>query len=67
MQWEVSLHERLCSLSDLPKAHPISEPESRAFGRDGRKTNFGDCLIFYRIDDEQRAIYILVFMHGARR
>lgn len=67
LQWERSLRERILSLGELPKAHPISEPESRAFGRDIRKTNFGDYLIFYRVDDEQQMVYILAFMHGARR
>lgn len=67
LQWEQSLRERLVSLGELPKAHPISEPESRAFGREIRKSNFGDYLIFYRVDDVQQAVYILALMHGAQR
>lgn len=67
LEWEQSLRERILSLGELPEAHPISEPESRAFGRDIRKTNFGDYLIFYRVDEEQQAVYILTFMHRAQR
>lgn len=67
LQWEESLRERILSLGDLPNAHPISEPESRAFGRDIRKINFGDYLIFYRVGDVEQTIYVLAFMHGARR
>lgn len=67
LQWEQSLRQHILSLADLPKAHPISEPESRAFGSDIRKTNFGDYLIFYRVDEQQATVYILAFMHGARR
>lgn len=67
LQWEQSLRERILSLGDLPNAHPISEPESRAFGRDIRKTNFGDYLIFYRVDDAEQVVYVLAFMHGGQR
>jgi len=67
LQWEQSLRERIVSLGELPKAHPISEPESRAFGREIRKSNFGDYLIFYRVEDKQQAVYILALIHGAQR
>lgn len=67
LQWEQSLRQRILSLGDLPNAHPISDAESRAFGRDIRKANFGDHLIFYRVDEVQKTVYILTFLHGARR
>ncbi|MFK7789829.1 MAG: type II toxin-antitoxin system RelE/ParE family toxin [Phycisphaeraceae bacterium] len=67
IDWEQALREHILSLGDLPKACPISEPESRAFGRDIRKTNFGDYLLFYRVDDEHQSVYLLTFMHGAQR
>lgn len=67
LHWEQQLRACIKFFGELPQAHPIAEPESRAFGRDIRKVNFGDYLIFYRVDEADKAIYILAFMHGARR
>ena len=67
LRWEQDLRKRIMDLDELPRAHPISEPESRALGCEVRKMNFGDYLVFYRVDDSEQAVYILAFMHGSRR
>ena len=67
LRWEQELHQRIMGLCELPLAHPTSPPESRAFDREVRKMNFGNYLIFYRVDEANKAVHILAFMHGARR
>jgi len=67
LQWEQALRERIMALGEFPSAHPISESASRAFAREVRKMNFGDYLVFYRVEAESKTVYILAFMHGARR
>ena len=65
--WYDRLLLLLDSLDDLPKRFPVDERVSEETGTLSRKLNFGEYLIFYTVDDENRTVHVVDFMHGARR
>lgn len=65
--WYERLLLLLDSLDDIPKRHPIDERATEETGLLTRKLNFGDYLIFYTVDDENRVVQVVDFIHGASR
>lgn len=61
------LLDRLDRLDEWPKRLPVDVVQTRLTGRETRKLNFGDYLVFYQVDDKHRQVNIVGFMHGARR
>ncbi len=45
----------------------IAELESSRLGFAVRRLVFGDHLVFYRINEDEKAIEVLSFRHAARR
>ena len=46
---------------------PVDQVQTDATGRETRKVNVGDYLVFYQIDDTRRQVSVVGFMHGSRR
>ena len=65
--WYDQLLLLLDSLDDTPKRFPIDERMSEETGSLTRKVNYGNYLVFYMVDDEDRTVQIIEFMHGAKR
>jgi len=67
LRWHDQLSEKLEALQSWPRLGPIDEAYSSEAGRLCRKTVYKDYLIFYEVNDDQRAVKMLAFIHGARR
>lgn len=65
--WYDRLLLLLDSLDDLPKRFPVDERMSEETGLLTRKLNFGNYLVFYTVDEENRTVHVVDFMHGAKR
>jgi plasmid stabilization system protein ParE len=66
-RWFSKLFDLVDSLDEWPKRFAVDPIESNATGRETRKVNLDDYLIFYQVDDEQQQVNVVGFMHGARR
>jgi len=51
----------------MPRRFPVDEVQTHLNRCETRKMNYGDYLAFYQIDDDRKQVYIVGFMHGARR
>ncbi len=65
--WCDQLYVLLDGLDEIPKRFPIDEYISNEMGTLTRKANYGNYLVFYTVNDEDRTVNIIEFMHGARR
>ncbi|MFW5681544.1 MAG: type II toxin-antitoxin system RelE/ParE family toxin [Phycisphaeraceae bacterium] len=65
--WFTELFDAIDDLQALPRRFPIDEPESKRRGREIRKMSFRNYIIRYRVEQAQARVYVLSFMHGARR
>lgn len=65
--WYDRLYTLLDRLNDWPNRYPVDELETRRTGRETRKANFGDYIVFYEVDNGRRCIDVAVFIHGAAR
>ena len=65
--WYDRLLLLLDSLDDLPKRFPVDESMSDETGLLTRKLNYGNYLVFYTVNDGDRTVSIVEFMHGAKR
>lgn len=54
-------------LAEWPECFPVDRVLTEATGRETRKANFGRYLISYRVDETQRTVTLLGFVHGATR
>jgi plasmid stabilization system protein ParE len=64
--WFERLFDHIDSLAEWPKRFAVSEEQTDLRGREVRKTNFGEYLIFYEVDDLERRVNVIAFRHGAR-
>ena len=64
--WLTELLDLVDGLEEFPRRWPVAEPESAARRAEIRKITFGDYLVFYRADDQERVVLILGMRHGAR-
>lgn len=67
LYWHDHLSERLSVLQGWPKLGPVDEGYSSEAGRICRKLLYKDYLIFYEVNDDEQAVKLLAFMHGAKR
>jgi mRNA-degrading endonuclease RelE of RelBE toxin-antitoxin system len=66
-RWYQRLFEHLDTLTTWPRSYAVDVRYTAATGRETRKVNFGDYLVFYEVDDIQRTVRLLAFYHGAAR
>lgn len=66
-QWFTKLYDQVDGLYKWPKRFPVDPIQTEAAGRETRKMNVGDYLVFYQIDEGAHQVNIVAFMHGARR
>lgn len=66
-RWFSRLYELVDSLDEWPYHYPVDPIQTEATGRETRKVNLGDYLVFYQVDDENRQVNVVAFVHGARR
>ena len=65
--WFDRLFEKIANLALFPKQYKIAAKVSSLAARETRVMPFGDYLIFYQIDEEDRCLRIVAFTHAARR
>ena len=65
-QWFGELFERLETLSQSPKRHPLDPIQSESTGQPSHKLVYDKYLVFYRVDDTAKTVNIDQFTHGAR-
>lgn len=66
-QWFEALYDRLESLSEMPRAYGVDLLASEQHGYLIRKLTYKKHVIRYRVDENERVVYVLSFMHGARK
>lgn len=67
MAWYDRLYELLDGLDEIPKRFPVDEHVSNETGSLTRKVNYSQYLVLYMVDDEDRTVQIIEFIHGAKR
>lgn len=67
LNWHDQISERLAVLQGWPRLGPVDEDYSSEAGRVCRKLLYRDYLIFYEVNDDDQAIKLLAFMHGAQK
>lgn len=67
LRWHDQLSLNLETLKGWPRLGPVDETYSFETGRLCRKMVYKSYLIFYEVDDDQLAIKLLAFIHGANR
>ena len=66
-RWYSRLFELIDSLNEWPMRFPVDEIQTQATGRETRKANVGDYLVFYGVDEVHKQVNVVAFVHGARR
>jgi len=66
-QWFTKLYDQVDGLDQWPKRFPVDPTQTEPTGRETRKMNVGDYLVFYQIDEGAHQVNIVAFMHGAQR
>lgn len=64
--WFAALFDRIDSLREWPRRHPVAEDASLAEGEEIRRLVFGSYIVLYQIDEPSRIIHVLAFYHGYR-
>ena len=67
LNWHDQLSARLDFLQGWPRLGPVDESYSSETGRVCRKLLYKDYLIFYEVNDQEQAVKLLAFMHGAKK
>jgi mRNA-degrading endonuclease RelE of RelBE toxin-antitoxin system len=65
-RWFGRLFDAIDDLYERPRRFPVDLAESQRRGYPVRKLIFGDYIIRYRIDESNRAVYVMSFIHGSR-
>lgn len=65
--WFGKLYDLVDKLDQFPKRHPVDPIQSDATGCETRKMVFGDYLVFYQVDEDQKRVDLVAFVHGATR
>lgn len=66
LHWHDQLSASLAALQDWPRLGPVDEAYSSQAGRLCRKLVYKNYLIFYEVNDDEQAIKLLAFIHGAK-
>ena len=65
--WFVKLYRQLESIAVWPRSYPIDEAYSDSLGRESRKISFKDHVVIYQVDEAEREVVVVAFVHGATR
>jgi len=65
--WYAPLLDAIDQLGEMPRLYAVDEFYSRRSGFEVRKLSYKKYIVRYRVDEQARAVYVLSFMHGARR
>ncbi|MEM9019910.1 MAG: type II toxin-antitoxin system RelE/ParE family toxin [Planctomycetota bacterium] len=65
--WYAKVFERLDSLNELPHRYPVDERQTDLNGCETRKLNYQGYLVYYKVDEDRRSVFLLKFKHGASR
>lgn len=65
--WLIKLYRKLQGLENWPELYAVDEAYSAEVGRESRKINFQDYLVFYQIDDKRREVRVVGFVDGRRQ
>lgn len=65
-QWFEGLYDRLESLSEMPRAYGVDPLASEKHGYLIRKLTYKKHVIRYRVDENERVVHVLSFIHSAR-
>lgn len=65
--WFVKLYRQLESITAWPKCYPVDEVYSEALGRESRKISYRDHVVIYQVDESEREVVVVAFVHGASR
>jgi len=66
-RWLDALWTTVDGLESMPHRYPVDPIQTTATGRETRKLNFGDFLVFYHVDDQRHRVDIVSFVHGSKR
>ncbi len=65
--WFTELYKQIACLDKFPKRFSVDPVQTRDAGKETRKINIEDYLVFYQVDDEQKQVHVVAFMHGSLR
>lgn len=65
--WFVKLYRHLDSITVWPRCYPVDEAFSEALGKESRKISYKDHLVIYQVDEPEREVVVVAFVHGATR
>jgi plasmid stabilization system protein ParE len=66
-RWLSKLYQQVLGLDEFPHRFPVDRYQSETSGRETRKLNFGEYLVFYQVDDARCQVNVVAFAHGAGR
>ncbi len=66
-RWLSELLDTIAGLEEFPKRNTMAEFESSRLGFEVRRLVFGDHLVFYRVNEDDKVVEVLSFRHAARR
>jgi len=65
--WFGGLFDAIDKLYDMPNRYPVDQPESERLGYKIRKLTYRKYIIRYRVDKKSHLVFVMSFIHGARR
>ncbi|CAD7695374.1 unnamed protein product [Ostreobium quekettii] len=65
--WYSQIRAAIDHLIEMPRLYPVDEFQTEAVGVETRKITAGDYLVFYQVDDGDRLVLLVAFVHGATR
>lgn len=66
LKWHDQLSESLDTLQGWPRLGPVDKAYSSEADRLCRKMVYKSYLIFYEVNDDEHAVKLLAFIHGAK-
>lgn len=66
-RWYAPLLDAIDQLGEMPRLYMVDEFYSQRSGFEVRKLGYKNYTVRYRVDEQARVVYVLSFMHGARR
>ena len=66
-EWFNGLYDRIEYLSEMPRAYGVDPYASEQHGYLIRKLTYKQHIIRYRVDEKERVVHVVSFIHGAGR
>lgn len=67
MKINFNLNDKINLLDLSPKRYPIDPVQTKETGIETQKLNFDGYLVFYQVDDRNKQVNVIAFMHGSLR